>query len=293
MKSVKTESRVDLPGTLRLGAQAAFTMIEIAISLAVIGFALVAIIGILPTAMNVQKDNRHETIINQDNSLLMNAIRNGERGMDDLTNYVLAITNYQTVFNPRGVPTRNTYGYTRTVSTLNGARTNPQWLLTNGFSIIGLMSTPQIIPLGNGAVANGFVSNHLVALVRSISGPADEKTPQTNSTVQDFALSYRLFPTLVEFGTNFYDPTWTNFGDKSISSNTNLVTTRSNYMSLVKYYETNMHELRMTFRWPVLPNGSSGPGRQVFRMLVDGPYTNDPPGSPYFFIRPNVYYKGS
>src|SRR5947207_7764407 len=40
--------------------RSAFTMIEIAISLAVIGFALVAIIGILPTGMNVQKENREE-----------------------------------------------------------------------------------------------------------------------------------------------------------------------------------------------------------------------------------------
>lgn len=268
--------------------QAAFTMIEIAISLAVIGFALVAIIGILPTAMNVQKDNRHETIVNQDNSIFMGAIRNGERGMDDLTNYVLAITNYQTVYNPRGVPTRNTYGYTYTVSTLNGARTNPQWLLTNGFSIVGLLSTPQIIHL-----QGGFASNHVVALVRSISGSAAEKTPQTNSTVQDFALSYRLFPTLVGFGTNFYDPSWTNFADNAIAGNTNLIANRLNYMILTKYYETNMHELRLTYRWPVLPNGNSGPGRQVFRTLVDGPYTNDPPGSPYFFVQPNVYFKGS
>src|SRR5208283_3872857 len=80
------------PCTLRTSQ--AFTMIEIAISLAVIGFALVAILGVLPLGMNVQKENREETIINQDATVFMNAIRNGARGMDDLTNYVLAITNY-------------------------------------------------------------------------------------------------------------------------------------------------------------------------------------------------------
>src|SRR5262249_10809748 len=36
----------------------AFTMIEIAISLAVIGFALAAIVGVLPLGMKVQKQNR-------------------------------------------------------------------------------------------------------------------------------------------------------------------------------------------------------------------------------------------
>ena len=40
--------------------EAAFTMVEIALSLAVIGFALVAVIGILPIGMNVQKENRQE-----------------------------------------------------------------------------------------------------------------------------------------------------------------------------------------------------------------------------------------
>ena len=37
---------------------AAFTMVEIAICLAIIGFALVAIVGVLPSGMRVQKDNQ-------------------------------------------------------------------------------------------------------------------------------------------------------------------------------------------------------------------------------------------
>ena len=69
----------------------AFTMIEIALSLAVIGFALVAIIGILPTAMEAQRENREETMINQDASVFLDAIRSGAQGMDDLTNYVIGI----------------------------------------------------------------------------------------------------------------------------------------------------------------------------------------------------------
>src|SRR6266478_10154625 len=99
-------------------ATSAFTMIEIAISLAVIGFALVAIIGILPTGMNVQKDNREETIIGHDASILMNVIRNGEHGVDDLTNYVLAITNTVTLYKKQGSGGQFLYnlGYTFTDS---------------------------------------------------------------------------------------------------------------------------------------------------------------------------------
>ena len=55
----------------------AFTMIEIAISLAIIGFALVAIVGVLPAGLNVQKENREETILNQDGPFLLEAIRSG------------------------------------------------------------------------------------------------------------------------------------------------------------------------------------------------------------------------
>jgi type II secretory pathway pseudopilin PulG len=70
-----------------------FTLVEIALCLAIIGFGLVAIIGVLPAGLNVQKENRDETIINHEASMWVEAIRNGARGLDDLTNYVIAITN--------------------------------------------------------------------------------------------------------------------------------------------------------------------------------------------------------
>jgi len=37
--------------------QSAFTLVEIALSIAIIGFALVAIIGVLPAGLNVQREN--------------------------------------------------------------------------------------------------------------------------------------------------------------------------------------------------------------------------------------------
>src|SRR5271169_3479456 len=93
-----------------------FTMIEIALCLAIIGFALISILLVLPTGMHTQRDTREETIINQDASMLIEAIRGGARGMDDLTNYVYAITNYQQDYNNTGKPivsatASRTYGY--------------------------------------------------------------------------------------------------------------------------------------------------------------------------------------
>src|SRR5665213_1989543 len=74
--------------------QRAFTMIEIALAIGVIGFALVAIIGLLPAGMNVQKNNREDTIISQDAPYFLNAIRNGEQRTNHniLAQYVESIT---------------------------------------------------------------------------------------------------------------------------------------------------------------------------------------------------------
>lgn len=59
-----------------------FTLLEIAVSLAVIGFAIVAVIGVLPTGLNIQKDTREKTIILQDASYFMEAIRHGASEVD-------------------------------------------------------------------------------------------------------------------------------------------------------------------------------------------------------------------
>src|SRR5262249_50952546 len=129
-------------------SRAAFTLIEIAISLAVIGFALVAIIGILPSGMSVQKDNRNDTIIAQDASIFIDAIQNGEHGLDDLTNYVYAITNYAFGFGSTIDPTKqgnHVYAYTYTGSWRDGAATPTPFPIISGNRIIGLLSTPKYI----------------------------------------------------------------------------------------------------------------------------------------------------
>ncbi len=75
------------PLPIRWGeGERAFTMVEIAFSLAIVAFALVAIMGVLPTGMNVQKDNKDDTLINNDGSFWLETLRSGSRGMDDLTN---------------------------------------------------------------------------------------------------------------------------------------------------------------------------------------------------------------
>ena len=131
-------------------------MVEIAICLAIIGFALVAIIGVLPLGIQVQSDNRQDTIINHDGAYFLDAIRKGAPP-DDLRLYVERIT--------------------LTFSNQNGTGT---WVHdTNVFRdnhhIIGLLSNPDSI--------------RTEAIVRALSGTATERGDYTN----DVAFKYKLF----------------------------------------------------------------------------------------------------
>jgi prepilin-type N-terminal cleavage/methylation domain-containing protein len=236
-------------------ARAGFTLVEIAICLAIIGIALVGIIGALPMGMRTQRDNREQTVINQDATVFMEAIRNGSHGLDDLTNYVIMITNtysgnpnYSRVyFNPSLMP---------------GA---PQPWLTNGAEIVGLLGTPEF---------EGNTSNRMVAFVYSMSGPAVEKPPQSNgSLIRQSSFSYGLVCQNVPV----------------VSVPMNLNVTNSAYTTNL---EANLHELRLMFLWPLLPNSQPprvfyGAGHQTYRTLIAGRQVLDtstmPNANLYFF----------
>jgi type II secretory pathway pseudopilin PulG len=263
-------------------------MVEIAICLAIIGFALVAIIGVLPIGMNTQRDNREETVINQDATMFMEAIRNGVRGLDDLTNYVYNITNYWTEYDRDGVVPRilqygvDTYSLTNQTFSLNGSPflTVPiPFRITNGLRIIGLLSTPEYTDKnGNGkpiwTLMIGGRSNHIVAWVYSMSGPAVEKPPQPNdSIIRQDSFGYRILCV-----------------NAPAAVDTNNFTLAANDPVYIHNQQltANLHELRLTFLWPQLANGNVGPGRQTFRTMVAGQITltNDPaygPRSLYFY----------
>lgn len=268
-------------------------MIEIAISLAIIGFALVAIIGILPQGMTVQKENRQETIINQDANMFLEAIRNGGRGFDDLTNYVVAVTNYWTTYSDiaRAGSGVDWFTYGSSYDAVAG-RDLGYWL-TNGLRIVGLLSTPRYVDR-SGPKTTFFRSNYVVAYVRSMSGVASEKFPQTNSLMQDLAFGYRLMPEIAPY--SYYEPDWTNYAAYTNSVNKNDWILRSNYWRLASTTQTNLADVRLTFRWPSFPNGKVGNDRQIFRTVVGGHIvlTNDLPnnqGMPLYFFEPRTYVK--
>ena len=231
-----------------------FTMVEIAISLAIIGIALVAIIGTLPIGMRIQRDNRETTVINQDATVFMEAIRGGARGMDDLTNYVFMIT--------------NTYAHI--------AYTNFNFP-GGGAEIVGLLSTPEFVnsngyPIPDSSYSTPSYSNRMVAFVYSMSGPAVEKPPQANdSLVRISSFSYGLI-----------------CQNQSSPMDTNTVLNPSYSASLA----ANLHELRLTFLWPLLPDSLPprahyGTGHQTYRALIAGQQVLDTSTVPgvnlYFF----------
>ena len=286
-------------------------MVEIAICLAVIGIALISIIGVLPIGMNTQRDNREETIINQDATVFIEAIRGGARGLDDLTNYVYAITNFQVVY-PAGnsAGTLNTYGYTYVNSTLNGTPTGVQMPITSGTNIVGLLSTPEFTDGSSGApipsLTFGGVSNHVVAYVHSISGPAIEKPPQNNDIVVGDSFGYRILcvnaPVAMDTNIFYLQPLWqrtTYSAGQSVfynwvywlatapTSATDVPGQSSKWAKTPVYaleLAPNLHELRLTFLWPQQPNGKVGPGRQTFRTMVAGQLAQNPAnGNLYFY----------
>ncbi len=255
--------------TLSIRRVAAFTLVEVALALAIIGFALVAIIGSLPFGLNVQRENREETIIVQDANFFIDAIRNGARGLDDLTNYVDAITNYvtgHTIVNGATSVVSSVHAYTYANGWLNGVQ-NSEYRIKNGERIVGLLSTPRLIlPKNSTPIPSSFTSNYVVAYIRSISGPAIEKSPQTNAIIRDLAFRYKLIPEVNQF--NDWNLGWVNFNETGLA--TNEIVIRSNSWRMAQSKQANLNEIRLLFRWPIDAKGNAGNQRQVFRSMVSG-----------------------
>ncbi len=282
---------------MRRQGESAFTMIEIAIAIGVIGFALVAIIGILPAGMNSQKDNREDTVISQDAPYFLEAIRNGAvvsngllvtpnnylpaQGLDFLTNYVQSIRfdNYL----PDGKT--NTFIYSNFYS---------------GAEIIGLLTTPQ-----NNYNSPLFTTNYfdVTATVRALSGPATAQNGLNNI----MAFTYQMEVMVTPF--NSFAPDTINYSNYLSSSDPNQWIIRSNrWLEATPGAQINgtnipgagallynLFEVRLRFSWPVLANGKVGPGRQTYRTLIasqmaEAPMTiNGVSGVPCWFFQPQTY----
>jgi prepilin-type N-terminal cleavage/methylation domain-containing protein len=141
--------------TQTVSEDSGFTMIEIAIAVAVIAFALVAIVGLLPLGMETQRDNRQETIINHDGTYLLEAIRGGAPNIVDLFNFV-------------DVNSVSANGVTLTI--------------TNSADFIRALSTISALNSSN------------VAIMSSITGAASLRDPAVKDFAMRYKVETRILP---------------------------------------------------------------------------------------------------
>jgi hypothetical protein len=211
-------------------------MVEIALSLAVVAFALVAILGVLPTGMTVQKENREDTLINQEGRYWIEAIRTGARGLHDLTNYVESIEIFPSP------------GKALQLTNLVADPLTPS-------DLISLLSVPKYVP-----PVDPLVTNRVVARVKAITGNAAEKGPLTN----DVSFRYQL---QAEITDEIPIPPELAFA----KSNGNFVNEDMALLNLSTLHR--LHNVRLVLRWPVTQRGNTwavGNNKKTFRAKIAG-----------------------
>jgi len=234
-------------------SEQAFTMVEIAIALGVIGFALVAIIGILPSGLQVQRDNKAETIINQDATFWLETLGSGAKGVDELTNYVESIEVIE-----------------RDPNTLNVVGT--RYYTFGGASI---PQEPSPIPFFSGQEVVGILTTQAwvtnketSADVWAISGAAAEK--DLSAASRELAFKYRL-DVQIERATN---------SGFALSFNT-LATNFSNLpQNQPPEPLDSLFHLRVRLEYPLVGGTQPPARRKSYRTLVSRNVQIIDPGSP-------------
>lgn len=235
-----------------------FTMVEIALSLAVAAFALVAILGVLPTGLTVQKENREDTIINQEGRYWLEALRSGSRGLADITNHVEEI---QVLANGQTIPYANTPASPLTAE-----------------QIIGLLSiTPPPFP----SVTNN--TNRVIARVKALTGAAVDSGSLTNQSSFRYELQVFITPHSI-----LPDETIIAAMDQDPRRAASLLHQR-------EMIKMNLHDVRLVLRWPLFERGNgwvAGNNRKTFRTQVAGRMVGETlPGNPNMgnFVHPNKF----
>jgi hypothetical protein len=116
-------------------------------------------------------------------------------------------------------------------------------------------------------------TNSVTAIVRAMTGSAIQQNGLNSLTAFRYQLTVEIDP-------------W-NYATGYLPNNPPVSAAYTNFMAI------NLHEVRLRFAWPVLPNGSVGPGRQTYRSLVSSHLevtTNVfGPNVPLWFFQPNYY----
>lgn len=303
-------------------------MIELALCIGIISFAMVAIMGVLPLGLSVQRQNREDTVIDQEGQQWINILKNGQGGWGDLTNYLdYVLVNHQQ-FAGNGVGGGGSapaiYGFRGYF--FNDTVPNPNVLLTNANDIVSFLSLPTF------EADSGVVySNRITAVFRSISGAQNTQIRSSNgaSSVRDdnqmqdsfrYQIDVELTPAATTPSLDMMreNPSYTNlFTLESIQSGGWLNAYRLDPNNVIQVFKSKginradtdplaatLYDLRLTFRWPVFKVGDEyrvGLGNRTFRTQIAGRpiftryQTNRPssvywPGTP---LRPRKFDRAS
>ncbi|MEI6340931.1 MAG: hypothetical protein WCR07_03165 [Verrucomicrobiota bacterium] len=249
---------------------AAFTLTELALCIAVVGLALTAIMGVLPSGLNVQRQNREDTLVAQDAQFLMESIRGGALGIPDLTNQVDFI-----VWRRSGAVVGEEYYRGPNYTEALPGTVVP---LRDSWQVLALLSMPRYE-----RTPRGVVENFVQAQFRSFGGPFTEKAYRGAGGLPDparlvTALRYLVtVENLSNLTTNLSFYTLGTFAAPTrpyavFAGQTNLV--QSNLLARTQYeLERSLNELSLTFQWPVFRVGNefrAGNNRRTFRSHVMG-----------------------
>jgi len=168
---------------LRARAEAAFTMVEVALSLAIVAFAMVAIIGVMPAGLNVQKENREDTIISQDAAFLLEAIRGGEAS-SNLTALSAGLVG-------------NIYGVNTTTYPPSGTPSFP-------YSPLDIVKRLSIPAWHTGNFTNGTLPGVVGARFRAMSGGLGD----TAGAATNAAFNYYVQVQITRFNPDPYSPAY-------------------------------------------------------------------------------------
>jgi hypothetical protein len=252
-----------------LKRQAAFTMVEVALSMGVLAIAMVAILGVLPAGMETQKDNRDSSIIGEDATIFMNALRSGARGMDYLTNHVEEIFVVEKRVDLTG----------KLVAGSLSKRQIAPIRIRSAEELMGSLLLPAVErPTFPYAQRNPYGRTNVQAIVRAINRSGSTRNDKNDANIFRYRLTTELNPV---------QPLPNHFANSS--SDTNLANLYTNQMHFAANSMANLHELRLTIEWPLYQVNDEwrvGRNRKTFRTLLNGNVTNI---AGYSFFEPNSY----
>jgi hypothetical protein len=95
---------------------------------------------------------------------------------------------------------------------------------------------------------------------------------------------YLLVSEVVPFSAFDSSTAFSAFASATASSDTNAIP------HMARDLQKNLYEVRLTFRWPLFPNGNVGNNKKVFRTLVSGNLAAEYIDERYYFLfQPTIF----